>query len=141
MGLSRKFENGALVKHKARLVARGFTQVPGIDYNEAHLYAPVMRPESFRSLISIAALFDLNLWQFDVSAAYLHGDINGEVYMDPPPGYGNSDSVWLLLKGLYGLKQARWIWHKQLKADMEALGYVQCLRSRSLPHWYVCNDL
>jgi len=65
----RKFENGALVKHKARLVARGFTQVPGIDYNEAHLYGSVMRPESFRSLVSIAALFDLDLRQFDVSAA------------------------------------------------------------------------
>jgi len=98
-----------------------------------------MRPESFRSLISIAALFDLDLRQFDVSAAYLHGDIDGEVYMDPPPGYGNGDSVWLLLKGLYGLKQAGWIWHKQLKADMEALGYVQCLRSCSLPHWYVAQ--
>jgi Reverse transcriptase (RNA-dependent DNA polymerase) len=49
--------------------------------------------------------------------------------MDLPPGYGNGESVWLLLKGLYGLKQARRIWHKQLKADMEGLGYVQCPRN------------
>jgi hypothetical protein len=67
----RKFENGALVKHKARLVARGFTQISGFDYNEAHLYTPVMRLESFRTLLSIAAWFDLHLQQFDVSAAYL----------------------------------------------------------------------
>ena len=53
----RKFENGALVEHKAHLVARGFTQISGVDYNEAHLYAPVMRLESFRVLLSIAAWF------------------------------------------------------------------------------------
>ena len=69
----RKFENGALVKHKVRLVARGFTQISGVDYNEAHLYAPVMRLGSFRVLLSIALWIDLNLRQFDVSAAYLHG--------------------------------------------------------------------
>jgi Reverse transcriptase (RNA-dependent DNA polymerase) len=136
----------SLVKHKARLVARGFTQIPGIDYNEAYLYAPVMRLESFRILISIAALFDLDLRQFDVSAAYLHGEIDGEVYMDPPPGYGNGESVWLLLKGLYGLKQAGRIWHEQLKADMEGLGYVQCPRDHAVfrigtwrnDDWAVC---
>ena len=65
----RKFQNGTLVKHKARLVARGFTQVSGVDYHEAHLYAPVVRLESFRTFISIAALFDLELRQSDVSAA------------------------------------------------------------------------
>ena len=80
----RKFENGFLVKHKARLIAQGFTQVSGVDYNEAHLYAPVMRLESFPVIASIAALCDLSLRQFDVSAAYLHGGIDGEVYMGPP---------------------------------------------------------
>ena len=65
----RKFENGALVMHKARPVARRFTQISGVDYNEAHLYALVMRLESFRVLLSIAAWFDLDLRQFDVSAA------------------------------------------------------------------------
>ena len=82
----RKYENGSLTKHKARLVARGFTQVSGVDYCEAHLYAPVVRLEAFRALILITALFDHDLRQLDVSAAYLHGDINGEAYMEPPPG-------------------------------------------------------
>jgi Reverse transcriptase (RNA-dependent DNA polymerase) len=59
----RKFENGALVKHKVRLVARGFTQISGVDYNEAHLYAPVMRLESFRVRVSIAA------WSFSRSSS------------------------------------------------------------------------
>jgi len=89
----RDFENGSLVKHKARLVARGFAQVFGVYYNGAHLYAPVMRLESFRVLASIAMLSDLDLRSFDVSAAHLHGDIVGEVYMEPPPGYGGRGSV------------------------------------------------
>jgi len=72
----RKFENGSLIKHKARLVARGSTQISGIDYHEAYLYAPVVRLESFRILISLAALFNLEIRQFDVSVVYLHGDID-----------------------------------------------------------------
>jgi len=82
----RKYENGSLTKYKARLVARGFTQVSGVDYREAHLHAPVVRLESFRALILIAALFGYDLRQLDVSAAYLYGDIDGEAYMEPPPG-------------------------------------------------------
>ena len=134
----RKFEDGILIKHKARLVARGFTQVSGVDYHDAHLYAPVVRLESFRSLLSIAALFDFDVRQFDVSSAYLHGDIDGEVYMEPPPGYASADTVWILLKGLYGLKQAGRIWHEWLKADMNELGYTQCSRDHavfSLGNW------
>ena len=142
----RKFENGALVKYKAHLVARGFTQVPGIDYSEAYLYAPVMRLETFRILLTIVALFDYDLRQFDVSAAYLHGKIDGEVYMEPPPGYERENSVWYLLKGLYGLKQAGRIWYEQLKADMEALDFTQYLRDYAVfrigtwraADWAVC---
>ena len=88
----RKFENSTLVKHKARLVARGFTQISGVDYNEEYFYTPVMRPESFRVLLLIATWFDLNLCQFDVSASHLHREIDGGVYIEPPPGHGNS--VW-----------------------------------------------
>jgi len=102
----RKFENGTFIKHKARLVARGFTQISGIDYHEAYLYPPVIRLESFRILISLAALFSLEIRQFDVSTAYLHGDIDEEIYLQPPSGYSDRDVVWLLQKGLYGLKQA-----------------------------------
>jgi hypothetical protein len=63
MGFHRKFENGTLIKHK---VACGFTQVPGLDYQEAYLYAPVMHLKSFRVDRS---LFDYDLHHFDVSAA------------------------------------------------------------------------
>jgi len=71
----------------------------GVDYCKAHLYAPVVHLESFHMLISIATLFDHDPHQFDVSAAYLHVDINREAYMEPPPGYEWEGSVWLLQKG------------------------------------------
>ena len=86
-GFRRKYENGSLTKHKARLLVRGFTQVFGVDYREAHFYAPVVRLESFRVLISIAALFDLDLRQIGVSATYLPGYIDREAYMEPPLTY------------------------------------------------------
>ena len=55
LGFHRKFKNRLLAKQKARLVARGFTQVSGVDYNDTHLYAPVLRLECFRVLLSIPA--------------------------------------------------------------------------------------
>jgi len=87
------FEDGSVVRHKARLVPRGFANVFGVDNNKSHLYAPVMRLESFQVLASIAALFDLVIRPFEVSAAYLHGGIDGEVYMEPPPVYRDRGSV------------------------------------------------
>ena len=128
----RKFENGTLAKYKARLVAQGFTQIPSIDYHDAYLYTAVVRLESFHSLIAIVALFNLELRQFDMSAAYLHGEIDEEVYMEHPPGYRDGNSVWQLQKGLYRLKQAGRIWHECLKADMEELGFVQCPRDHTV---------
>jgi hypothetical protein len=87
----RKFENGLLAKYKARVVAREFTQVSVVDYNKAHQYAPVMRLESFRALLLITAWFDLDIHQFDVSAAHMYDEIYGEVCMEPPPGHGDRD--------------------------------------------------
>ena len=80
-----------LIKHKALLVAHGFTQISGINYHEARIYASVMRLETFR-VISIAALFNHDLRPFYVSAAYLHREINGETYMGSPPGWSRGAS-------------------------------------------------
>jgi len=94
-----KYKNSSLTKYKAWLVAHGFTQVSSVDYCKAHLYAPVVCLESFHVLISIAALFDHDPHQFNVSAAYLHVDIDREAYMEPLPGYEWEGSIWLLQKG------------------------------------------
>ena len=106
--LTTAYENSPLTKYKVSLVAHRFTQVSGVDYREAHLYAPVVRLESFHAFILIAALFDHNLCQFDVSAAHLHGDIDRGAYMEPPPGYEQEGIIWLLQKGLYGLNKGGW---------------------------------
>ena len=99
MGLGRKFENGTLIKHKAPLVARRFTQVSGIDYHQAGLYASVVRLETFRVLISTAALVNHDVRQFDISASYPHGVIGGDIYMEPPPVYGTGGHRMAPLEG------------------------------------------
>ena len=105
--LHRKFQNGVFNKHKARLVTRGNLQHPGIDYGES--FSPVMHLESLCILLSLTALHDLKVVQFDITSAYLHGMLKEDVYMEQLDGYierGKESSVWKLLKGLYGLVQA-----------------------------------
>ncbi|MCO5580830.1 hypothetical protein L7F22_034703 [Adiantum nelumboides] len=107
--LCKKFHaDGSVSRYKARLVARGFTQIPGMDYSET--FSPVLRITSFRVLIAIAALFGSLLYQMDVRTAFLNGDLQEEIYMSQPDGGYTSlqhpDYVCRLLKALYGLKQS-----------------------------------
>ena len=77
--------NGTTERHKARLVAKGFPQTYGVDYQET--FAPVVKMNSVRILLSLAANFGRSLHQFDVKNAFLHEDLDEEVYMDVPPGF------------------------------------------------------
>ena len=83
--LHQKFQNGVFEKNKGRLVARGNHQRPGIDYGES--FSPVMRLESLRTLLALAATRDLDVIQFDITSAYLHGTLKEKVYMEQPEGY------------------------------------------------------
>ncbi|GJW23279.1 retrovirus-related pol polyprotein from transposon TNT 1-94, partial [Tanacetum coccineum] len=100
-------ENGIVSRNKARLVAQGYNQQEGIDYDET--YAPVSRLESIRILLACACALDFKLFQMDVKSAFLNGFINEEVYVAQPPGFINFEKpnhVYKLKKALYGLKQA-----------------------------------
>ncbi|GJW84324.1 retrovirus-related pol polyprotein from transposon TNT 1-94 [Tanacetum coccineum] len=110
-------ENGVVSRNKARLVAQGYNQQEGIDYDET--YAPVARLESIRILLAYACALDFKLFQMDVKSAFLNGFINEEVYVAQPPGFINfekPDHVYKLKKALYGLKQAPKAWYDKLKA-------------------------
>ncbi|KAL4323400.1 hypothetical protein GQ457_11G026390 [Hibiscus cannabinus] len=100
-------ESGNIVRNKARLVAQGYTQEEGIDFEET--YAPVARMGAIRMLLAFACHHEFKLFQMDVKSAFLNGFINEEVYVDQPPGFEDpkfSNHVFKLSKALYGLKQA-----------------------------------
>ncbi|GJY51611.1 retrovirus-related pol polyprotein from transposon TNT 1-94 [Tanacetum coccineum] len=110
-------ENGIVSRNKARLVAQGYNQQEGIDYDET--YAPVARLESIRILLAYACALDFKLFQMDVKSAFLNGFINEEVYVAQPLGFidfEKPDHVYKLKKALYGLKQAPKAWYDRLKA-------------------------
>nr|GFC94967.1 retrovirus-related Pol polyprotein from transposon TNT 1-94 [Tanacetum cinerariifolium] len=100
-------ENGVVSRNKARLVAQGYNQQEGIDYDETH--APVARLESIRILLPYAYALDFKLFQMDVKSAFLNGFINEEVYVARPSGFIDFEKpnhVYKLKKALYDLKQA-----------------------------------
>ncbi|GJS12135.1 retrovirus-related pol polyprotein from transposon TNT 1-94 [Tanacetum coccineum] len=100
-------ENGVVSRNKARLVAQGYNQQEGIDFDET--YALVARLESIRILLIYACAYDFKLFQMDVKSAYLNSFINEEVYVSQPPDFINFEKpnhVFKLKKALYGLKQA-----------------------------------
>ena len=91
--------------YNACLVAKGFTQEYGIDYEET--FAPVARILSVRALLAVAVASKWDLFQMDVKNAFFNGDLSEKVYMQPPPGLSvESNKVCCLQRALYGLKQA-----------------------------------
>lgn len=97
--------NGSIDKYKAHLVAKGFSQVEGIDYSETS--ALVAKMNSIHFVLSLAAYRGQPIFQMDVKSAFLHGDLQEEIYMEQPQGFVQDSSlVCRLRQSLYGLKQA-----------------------------------
>ena len=101
-------QKGDVQKHKARLVARGFTQKPGIDFYET--LSSVARLETIRNVIVVAAQKKWKIFQLDVKSTFLNGKLDEVIYVEQPQRFfvqGGEENVYRLKKALYGLKQAR----------------------------------
>jgi len=108
-------ENGTVTRNKARLVAQGYTQVEGLDFDET--FAPVAKLESIRLLLGVSCILKFKLFQMHVKSAFLNGYLHEEVYVEQPKGFVDPnflDHVYKLKKALYGLKQAPRAWYEIL---------------------------
>ncbi|KAF7136791.1 hypothetical protein CNMCM5793_006309 [Aspergillus hiratsukae] len=124
-----KFDkHGRFLKCKARLVVRGDQQKNHTD----DLYAATLAVRSFRVLMSIAARFDLELIQYDITNAFVNAEVEEDVFMRMPPGYRRPGRVLKLKKALFGLKQSPVLWQRLFKRSLQDIGF------HPIPHEPCC---
>ena len=117
---------GNIERYKARLVAQGYNQKYGIDYDET--FCPVVRFESIRTIIALAAILNLKLRQLDITTAFLNGWLKEDIYMKQPKGFeigGKENLVCKLKRSIYGLKQSSRCWNEELDKFMKESGFKQ----------------
>ncbi|RVW89466.1 Retrovirus-related Pol polyprotein from transposon TNT 1-94 [Vitis vinifera] len=122
-----KNEHDGSKRYKARLVVKGFQQKEGIDYTE--IFSPVVKMSTIRLVLGMVAAENLHLEQLDVKTAFLHGDLEEDLYMIQPEGFivqGQENLVCKLRKSLYGLKQAPRQWYKKFDNFMHRIGFKRC---------------
>jgi hypothetical protein len=125
-------------RYRARLVAKGFTQIPGLDFDET--FSPVACFESLQLLLALAVLEDWHIHQMDVKSAFLNGELDEEIYMEQPQGFitsGKETQVCRLKKAIYGLKQASRTWNLQLHGVLTGFGYKWTHADAGI---YVCHQ-
>lgn len=128
--------SGKICRYKARLVAQGFSQKYGIDYDQ--VFAPVVKQTTFRILMSMASVEKMCVKHLDAKTAFLNGKLRETIYMKQPPGYENENKpnmVCHLRKSLYGLKQAARSWNDEINEILINIGFHQskadaCLYSK-----------
>jgi len=127
----KRNEKNEITRYKARLVAQGFSQRPGIDYEET--YSPVMDAITFRFLMSLAADKNLEMRLMDVVTAYLYGSLDTDIYMKVPDGFKMPEALSSkpkelcaikLQRSLYGLKQSGRMWYNRLSDHLTKEGYT-----------------
>ncbi|SGZ03674.1 BQ5605_C032g11012 [Microbotryum silenes-dioicae] len=131
---TKRNASGEVTGRKARLVAQGNRQRNGIDFSET--FAPVARFSSIRCLLALAAANGYHVHQADIDKAYLHGELDHDIWMTTPRGFDfPSDKVLRLRRSIYGLKQAGRIWNRHIDTSLRNLGYKatgtdHCIYSR-----------
>jgi hypothetical protein len=116
--------NGSIEKHKARFIARGFSQVEGIDYEET--FSLVARYTSIQTIIALTKSMGWKLHHMDVKTTFLNGEIEKEIYIEQPDGFvihEKESHVCRLKKALYGLKQAPRSWYVRIDGNLMRLGF------------------
>ena len=119
-------ENGLVERYKAHLVAQGYSQRPGIDYEET--FSPVVRIESVRLVIALAVHGNMKLHHMDVKTAFLNGKLCEQGFMSQPEGFvkkGKEKFVCRLKKSIYGLKQSPRCWNTALDDHLKRLNFKQ----------------
>ncbi|KAJ0851977.1 putative RNA-directed DNA polymerase [Helianthus annuus] len=129
--------DGKIQKHKARIVAKGYAQKSGIDYDYQETFSPVTRFETIRLVLALVAKKGWMAYQFNVKSAFLNGVLKEEVYVMQPPGFekkGEEHKILILHKALYGFKQAPRAWYSRIDGYLVHIGYK---RSQNEPTLYV----
>lgn len=131
--------DGNIERYKARLIAQGYGQRPGGDFNPGKTFAPTMKMAAIRALLGLAALEDWEVESVDISNAYLNGVMPEDevVYMKQAPSHEECPTHWVyrLKKGLYGLKQAGRLWYQRLAEVLESAGYKRLVSDMSIYVW------
>nr|GFB43553.1 retrovirus-related Pol polyprotein from transposon TNT 1-94 [Tanacetum cinerariifolium] len=121
---NKRDEENTVIRNKSRLVAKGYAQKEGVDFEES--FAPVARLEAVRLFITYATHKSFTVYQMDVKTAFLYGPLNEEVYVNQPDGFVDPyhlDKVYRLKKALYGLKQAPRAWYDELSNFLVSKGF------------------
>ncbi|GJR88068.1 retrovirus-related pol polyprotein from transposon TNT 1-94 [Tanacetum coccineum] len=121
---NKRDEENTVIRNKSRLVAKGYAQKEGIDFEES--FAPVARLEAVRLFIAYAAHKSFTVYQMDVKTTFLYGPLKEEVYVNQPDGFVDPyhpDKVYHLKKALYGLKQAPRAWYDELSNFLVSKGF------------------
>lgn len=137
---TKRDANGHVMRHKARLVVKGYSQREGIDYHET--FSPVVRYSSIRFLLAMAAKYDLNIRQMDVVTAFLHGELKETIYMEQPQCFNDgSGRVCKLQRSLYGLKQSSRVWNEKLNSVLLAFGLKRSGADQCIYHLVQGNKM
>ena len=126
-------ENGEVNKYKARVVAKGYAQQYRVNYIED--FAPITRPKTIQLILALAAQNSQDIFQLDVKSAFIHNELNEEIFVQQPLGYekkGEEDKVYKLRKALYGLKQALRTQYNKIDAYFVHAGFEISSREYTL---------